>query len=79
MSTFIKFEACLILSPNAKVKGHTFTQSCPVIKLSQNGVGHGYIVAVTGLVWQLRGLCGSCKVFVLLTGRLPRTPLKAIV
>ena len=29
-----------------------------VRRFSRNGIGRGYLVAVTGSTWQLRGLCG---------------------
>ena len=41
---------------------------------SQNGVGRGYFMAVTGSVWQLRGLSGNKGFKVALPGRLPCTP-----
>ena len=34
------------------VTRNTFMYSCPAGKFSQNGVGCGYLMAVTGSTWQ---------------------------
>ena len=53
-------------------------------KVLRNGMRWGYLVAVTGSTWQLRGLCGNYGVYVAnedeygvnvdVTERLPLTP-----